>query len=117
MKTKFISILLATVFFLTSSAIPIHSDDSAKVAPAANASKSTVAAVSDNVYSDEDHNGDRTVTSAAKKKQYAASKKSNVFHYRWCRYVKQIKSKNLVYYSKRNQAKKAGKRPCKVCRP
>jgi uncharacterized repeat protein (TIGR02543 family) len=48
---------------------------------------------------------------------YVASRYSDVFHYTWCRYVKQIKSYNIVYYSTRNQATNDGKRPCKVCRP
>jgi hypothetical protein len=48
---------------------------------------------------------------------YAASRYSDVFHYTWCRYVKQIKSSNIVYYSTRSQATNDSKRPCKVCRP
>lgn len=48
---------------------------------------------------------------------YAASSQSDKFHYPSCRYVKQINSGNLIYFSSRDKAISAGYIPCKVCRP
>ncbi len=49
--------------------------------------------------------------------KYAASKNSEVFHRPQCRWAKKISPKNLVDYSSRDEATKAGKRPCKQCKP
>jgi hypothetical protein len=49
--------------------------------------------------------------------KYIASKNSKVFHRPDCHWVRQIKPKNLVYYSSRDEAIKAGKKPCKQCKP
>ena len=49
--------------------------------------------------------------------KYVASKNSKVFHKADCRWVKSIKPKNIVTYSTRDKATKAGKRPCKLCSP
>jgi len=49
--------------------------------------------------------------------QYVASKNSKVFHRPDCTLAKRIKPKNLVGYNSRNDAIKAGKRPCKICKP
>jgi len=54
---------------------------------------------------------------AVAKYGYVASKNSEVFHTPECRWAKRIAQRNLVKYSSRNQAIKAGKRPCKMCKP
>ena len=51
------------------------------------------------------------------KYKFVASKNSKVFHKADCRWVKRIKPENLVTYSARDKATKAGKRPCKFCKP
>ncbi len=56
-------------------------------------------------------------TSAAAEYGYVASKNSKVFHRSDCRWAKRIKPDNLVVYNSKNEAIKAGKRPCKVCNP
>lgn len=48
---------------------------------------------------------------------YVASKNSEVFHKAGCRWAKRIAQKNLVRYNSREEATKAGKRPCKMCKP
>lgn len=49
--------------------------------------------------------------------RYVASKNSEVFHRHQCRWAKKISPKNLVDYNSRDEATKAGKRPCKQCKP
>ncbi len=49
--------------------------------------------------------------------KYVASKNSQVFHRQNCRSAKRISPENIVGYSNRDDAIKAGKRPCKVCTP
>lgn len=49
--------------------------------------------------------------------KYVASKNSKVFHMPDCIWAGRIKPKNLVGYSSRAEAIKAGKRPCKRCKP
>ena len=49
--------------------------------------------------------------------KYVASKNSNVFHRPQCSSAKRIKPENLVGYNTRDEAIKAGKRPCKICKP
>lgn len=48
---------------------------------------------------------------------YVASKNSSVFHKPDCRWAKNISKENLVVYNSREEAIKAGKRPCKSCNP
>jgi len=48
---------------------------------------------------------------------YVASKNSKVFHKPGCRWAKNIKPENLVGYNSKDEATKAGKRPCKLCKP
>ncbi|MBN2138512.1 MAG: hypothetical protein JW720_11960 [Sedimentisphaerales bacterium] len=48
---------------------------------------------------------------------FVASKNSKVFHQPGCSSVKRIADKNLVRYESRDAAIKAGKRPCKICKP
>jgi len=49
--------------------------------------------------------------------KYVASKNSKVFHRPGCRWAERIKPENLVGYNGRAKAIKAGKRPCRVCKP
>ena len=55
--------------------------------------------------------------SAVAEYKYVASKNSKVFHKPECPSAKRIKPENLVGYSSRAEALKAGKRPCKICKP
>ena len=49
--------------------------------------------------------------------RYVASNSSDIFHRPDCRWAKNISPENLVTYPNREQAIKAGKRPCKWCKP
>ena len=49
--------------------------------------------------------------------KYVASKSSNIFHKPDCRWAKNISQENLVTYKSKDEAIKAGKRPCKTCNP
>lgn len=53
----------------------------------------------------------------AAKYEYVASKNSKVFHKVGCTFAERIKLENRVSYNDRNEAIKAGKRPCKRCKP
>lgn len=48
---------------------------------------------------------------------YAGSKRSDVFHRSSCDSVGKISEHNLVHYASRDEAIKAGKRPCSICKP
>jgi len=54
---------------------------------------------------------------AVAKYNYDASKNSKVFHNPECSSAKRILQKNLIGYNRRNEALKAGRRPCKICKP
>jgi hypothetical protein len=54
---------------------------------------------------------------AVAESMYVASKNSEVFHRPECRWAQKIAEKNLVRYNSRDEAIKAGKRPCKMCKP
>ena len=56
---------------------------------------------------------------AAEKKQaaYVASAKREPFHKPSCEWAKKISPTNLETYKTRDEAIKAGHRPCKVCKP
>jgi hypothetical protein len=54
---------------------------------------------------------------AASEYRYVASKNSKVFHKPGCRWTTRIKPENLVGYSSKDEVIKAGKRPCKQCKP
>ncbi len=59
-----------------------------------------------------------TLTQTQKAKYaYIASKSSKVFHKPGCRWTNNIKPENLVGYNSKEEVIKAGKRPCKVCKP
>ena len=49
--------------------------------------------------------------------KYVASKNSKVFHKAECEWAKKIKPDNLTGHSSRDEAVRAGKRPCKLCQP
>jgi hypothetical protein len=55
--------------------------------------------------------------SAISENKYVASKSSSVFHKPECRWAKNISEVNLVSYTSKDEAIKAGKRPCKTCNP
>ena len=64
--------------------------------------------------------GKLTVASAkppAAEYKFVASKNSDVFHKPDCRWAKKISSKNLEGYNSKEEAIKAGKRPCRWCKP
>ncbi len=52
-----------------------------------------------------------------KQVRYVASKNSKIFHKPDCAWAKRISPENLVGFATREQAVKAGKRPCKRCNP
>lgn len=65
-----------------------------------------------------------TDSSAASEKQvdspeykYVASNSSNIFHKPDCRWAQNISKRNLITYKSKDEAIKAGKRPCKTCNP
>ncbi len=49
--------------------------------------------------------------------KYVASKNSKVFHKAECEWAKKVKPENLTGHSSRDEAVRAGKRPCKLCKP
>lgn len=48
---------------------------------------------------------------------FVASRNSQVFHRAGCKSAAKIAEKNLVHYATRDEAIKAGRRPCAECRP
>jgi len=48
---------------------------------------------------------------------YVASTKRDPFHKLNCEWAKKISASNLETYKTRDEAIKAGHRPCKVCKP
>jgi hypothetical protein len=48
---------------------------------------------------------------------YIASKNSKVFHNSQCQWAEKIRPENLVGYNSRDEAVRAGRRPCKTCNP
>ena len=50
-------------------------------------------------------------------KKFVGSKKSDVYHYPTCRYVKKILPENIIWFSSVEDARAHGYRPCKVCKP
>lgn len=48
---------------------------------------------------------------------YVASKFRKPFHYIWCKWAKKISPANKVFFYSREEAIKAGHRPCKICNP
>ena len=60
---------------------------------------------------------EKDVYSAVSEHKYVASKSSTVFHKPECRWAKNISEGNLVSYTSKDEAIKAGKRSCKTCNP
>ena len=54
---------------------------------------------------------------AQPEKKFVGSIYSNVYHYPSCKWAKKIKPENEIWFSSPEEAKAAGYRPCKVCRP
>ncbi|MGB3347006.1 MAG: thermonuclease family protein [Candidatus Humimicrobiia bacterium] len=50
-------------------------------------------------------------------KMFVGSKKSDVYHYPNCRYVKKILPENIIWFTSVEDARNHGYRPCKVCKP
>lgn len=48
---------------------------------------------------------------------FVGSRKSDVYHYPSCHYVRRIKAQNLTRFDSVEQARARGYRPCKVCCP
>ena len=57
------------------------------------------------------------VKSPAAQFSYVASKNSKVFHNPECQWAKKIRPENVIGYTSRDQAIRAGRRPCKTCNP
>jgi hypothetical protein len=55
--------------------------------------------------------------SAISEHKYVASKSSSIFHKPECRWAKNISEGNLVSYTSKDEAIKAGKISCKTCNP
>lgn len=49
--------------------------------------------------------------------KYVASRKSDKYHLKSCRFVDNIKEENIVYYRYRSDAVSDGKKPCSECKP
>jgi len=64
-----------------------------------------------------DKQDETNVNSAISEHKYVASKSSTIFHKPDCRWAKNISEENLVSYTSKDEAIKAGKRPCKTCNP
>ena len=60
---------------------------------------------------------EKDVNSSISEHRYVSSKSSTVFHKQDCRWAKNISAQNLVSYTSKDEAIKAGKRPCKTCNP
>jgi len=48
---------------------------------------------------------------------FVSSKNSKVFHKVACKSAGKIKPANATYYATKDAAEKAGKQPCKICKP
>jgi hypothetical protein len=70
-------------------------------------------ASSNNLLEQADKNGNSTAVEYG----FVSSSSSNVFHKPECRWAQNISKENLVVYKTREEAIKAGKRPCKTCNP
>jgi len=54
---------------------------------------------------------------AARAKPYQATVNSDIYHRANCRWARKIAVYNLLGYDTPEDARKDGRRPCKVCRP
>ncbi|UCE50541.1 MAG: hypothetical protein JSW47_10330 [Phycisphaerales bacterium] len=71
----------------------------------------------ENAKLDSNEVGKNRRASAALAAGFIASKTSGVFHKSDCRWAQKISADNLVNYENKNEAIKAGKRPCRLCNP
>jgi hypothetical protein len=60
---------------------------------------------------------EKDINSTVIEYSYVASNSSNIFHKPDCRWAQNISKENLIKYKSREEAIKAGKRPCKTCNP
>ena len=61
---------------------------------------------------------DRAVVSEdTSEHKYIASRESDVFHRRSCRWAEKIAERNRVYFRSYKEAVKSGRRACKLCKP
>lgn len=51
------------------------------------------------------------------KQVFVGSRHSNVYHLPTCSAARRIKPENLIGFKSREEAVRAGYRPCKICRP
>ena len=58
-----------------------------------------------------------TETKTAQGGPFVGSKNSDVYHYPSCSSAKKIKKENEIWFNSVEEAKSAGYRPCKVCKP
>ena len=49
--------------------------------------------------------------------EFVGSVNSNIYHYTKCKWAKKIKPTNLIEFNSIGEAKSAGYRACKVCKP
>lgn len=49
--------------------------------------------------------------------KYIGSINSDKYHYPACRWAEKIKPENEVWFSSAEEARKAGYKPCKMCKP
>lgn len=49
--------------------------------------------------------------------EYVGSSDRKIYHLPSCKWAKKIKSQSLVKFKTKQEAEKAGYRPCKVCKP
>jgi micrococcal nuclease len=49
--------------------------------------------------------------------EYYGSSHSNIYHLPSCRWAQKITPEHLIIFKSREEAEKAGYRPCKVCKP
>lgn len=61
--------------------------------------------------------GKPAIKPATAEYKYVASKNSKVFHRPHCSWARRIKPENITGYNSRDEAIKAGRRPCKRCKP
>ncbi len=61
--------------------------------------------------------GANTAEASVSRGPFVASKSSSVFHRSNCRWAQNIAERNRVTYGSRDEAIRAGKRPCKSCKP
>lgn len=54
---------------------------------------------------------------STQQQKFVGSINSDKYHYPSCEWAKKIKPENQIWFSSPEEAKEAGYKPCKVCRP